>query len=149
VRDTRRVDSIAGKGEILAKLVGLMVLLLPLALSSQAQNGENGEKIGAAPAPVHSIVPLPPSKALSSAALAGKKLFVQRCSVCHLPALPSYSAYGPLLDRKLVASRGEAAIRERILHGSSRMPGWQYTLQPAEIDEIIGYLQTLSFTQNE
>jgi mono/diheme cytochrome c family protein len=133
-----------------AKLAaGLMFLLLPLAVSSQAQNGENREKDGVALAPVHSIVPLPPSKTLSIAELAGKKLFVQRCSVCHLPALPSYSVYGPVLDRKLVASRGEAAIRERIMHGSSRMPGWQYSLKPAEIDEIIGYLQTLNFTQNE
>jgi mono/diheme cytochrome c family protein len=126
-----------------------MFLLLPLALPLQSQTGGNGDNGAAAPAPVRSIVPLPPSRSLSTAQLAGKKLFVQRCSVCHLPALPSYSAYGPLLDRKLVASRGEAAIRERIVHGSPRMPGWQYTLQPAEIDEIIGYLQTLNFTQNE
>ena len=133
----------------MAKLAGLIFLLLPLAVSSQAQNGENREKDGIALAPVHSIVPLPPSKTLSIAELAGKKLFVQRCSVCHLPALPSYSVYGPVLDRKLVASRGEAAIHERIMRGSARMPGWQYSLKPAEIDEIIGYLQTLNFTQNE
>jgi mono/diheme cytochrome c family protein len=131
-----------------ARLVGTVVLIVPLLLILPAQNGVRAEQ-QAAPKATRTIVPLPPSRSLSASQLAGKKLFVQRCSVCHLPGLPSYSTYGPPLDGKLVASRGEAAIRELILHGSERMPGWQYALKPEEINEIIGYLQTLNFTTND
>src|SRR5436309_20112 len=45
------------------------------------------------------IVPLPDEGSLSSTLRRGKKLFVQRCSVCHLPGLPIYDSYAPLLDR--------------------------------------------------
>ena len=128
--------------------IGPAVLIVPLLLPSPAKNGARAEK-QAAPETTRTIVPLPPSKSLSAPQLAGKKLFVQRCSVCHLPGLPSYSTYGPPLDGKLVASRGEDAVRELVLHGTARMPGWQYTLKPEEINEIIGYLQTLNFTTNE
>jgi mono/diheme cytochrome c family protein len=131
-----------------ARLIGPVVLIVPLLLTLPAQNGARAEQ-QAAPKATRTIVPLPPSRSLSASQLAGKKLFVQRCSVCHLPGLPSYSTYGPPLDGKLVASRGEAAIRELILQGSARMPGWQYALKPEEINEIIGYLQTLNFTTND
>jgi mono/diheme cytochrome c family protein len=128
------------------RLIGPVVLIVPLLLPLPARNSAPAEKQAA---PKAALVPLPPSRSLSASQLAGKKLFVQRCSVCHLPGLPSYSTYGPPLDGKLVASRGEAAIRELILHGSARMPGWQYALKPEEINEIIGYLQTLNFTTND
>ena len=28
--------------------------------------------------------------------------------------------------------------------GSARMPGWQYTLEPAEIDQVIAFLKTVT-----
>jgi len=95
------------------------------------------------------IVPLPSIKTLSAAQAAGKKLFVQRCSVCHLPALPSYTAYGPLLDNNIISSWGEEAINQRIQSGSVKMPGFQYTLSAAEIEEIVSYLKTLDFGKKD
>jgi mono/diheme cytochrome c family protein len=95
------------------------------------------------------IVPLPSIKTLTTAQAAGKKLFVQKCSVCHLPALPSYTAYGPLLDNNVVADRGEDAVREQIKGGSPRMPGFQYALSSAEIEQIVGYLKTLDLVKKD
>jgi mono/diheme cytochrome c family protein len=133
------------------KTVRLLFSLLLLAAFSQAQTGESAKKQEApvAPRPAGDIVPLPSITSLTAAQAAGKKLFVQRCSVCHLPMLPSYTAFGPLLDGKLVALRGDAAVREQIMQGSARMPGWQYTLSAAEIDQMIAYLKTLDFTKNQ
>jgi len=116
----------------------------PQAQNRQAQNSEYAEKAGTTPGSNY-IVPLPSSRSLSATQLAGKKLFVQRCSVCHLPGLPTYKHYGPLLDGKLIAARGEAAEREQISNGSLRMPGFQYVFEPADIDNIIAYLKTLEY----
>lgn len=76
----------------------------------------------------------------------GKKLFVQRCSVCHLPPL------GPGDPRSLARSltgfikspETEASARLIIQRGiPSRMPGFQYGLGPTEIDSIVAYLRTV------
>jgi mono/diheme cytochrome c family protein len=133
------------------KVFMLTFCLLLFAGFSRAQTGESSKKDNArASTPSTSdIVPLPSITSLTSAQAAGKKLFVQRCSVCHLPALPSYTAFGPLLDGNLVESRGDQAEREQIMRGSARMPGFQYTLSAAEIDRIIGYLKTLDFTNKQ
>jgi mono/diheme cytochrome c family protein len=95
------------------------------------------------------VVPLPSIKNLTAEQAAGKKLFVQRCSVCHLPALPSYTAFGPLLDKDIVSSWGDDAIRQRIRAGSVKMPGFQYTLTSAEIEQIVGYLKTLQLPKEK
>ena len=74
----------------------------------------------------------------------GEKLFVQRCSLCHLGVPPAYKTYGPLLSKELIAQRGEDAIRKTIMEGTPRMPGWKYGLKPADIDQIITYLKTVA-----
>jgi mono/diheme cytochrome c family protein len=124
---------------------------MSLALWTGAQTGESSKSVesqGAARS-VRDIVPLPSIKSLTNAQAAGKKLFVQRCSVCHLPSLPSYTAYGPLLDGALVADRGDETVRRQIMQGSPRMPGYQYTLSAAEIDQILGYLKTLDLSKKQ
>lgn len=77
---------------------------------------------------------------------AGKKLFVQRCSVCHLPPL------GPGEPRSLARSvvgfvktkQAEGVARQIIQNGiPSRMPGFKYGLQPDEIDQIVAYMIAL------
>jgi mono/diheme cytochrome c family protein len=124
---------------------------LALAFSTAAQTGESSRKDEARAAARANAdpVPLPSIKSLTSAQAAGKKLFVQRCSVCHLPALPSYTAYGPVLDGAVVADRGEEAVRLQIMHGSPRMPGFQYTLSTAEIDQIVSYLKNLELFKKD
>ncbi|MGH9679995.1 MAG: c-type cytochrome [Candidatus Acidiferrales bacterium] len=127
------------------KVLILIACALALATLTGAQTGGPAGQAGAqfAPGPQANVVPLPSIQTLNPSQAAGKKLFVQRCSICHLPALPSYTAYGPLLSGKLVAKRGEDFERQHILKGSALMPGFQYTLSAKEIDEIVEYLKTL------
>jgi|SRR5882672_1489707 len=136
------------------KLMKTLVLIfygLSFTTLTGAQTGESSKKeeTKVASRSAADVVPLPSIKSLTTAQTAGKKLFVQRCSVCHLPALPSYTAYGPVLDSVVVADRGDEAIRDRILHGSARMPGFQYTLSPTEIDQIVEYLKHLALSKKE
>ena len=78
---------------------------------------------------------------LSETEQAGERLFLQRCSVCHLPS-PAGETYGPPLSRRLIISRGNERLRQYILEGSGLMPGFQYTLTAEKIDAIIAYLKT-------
>ena len=131
-------------------VLALLLCGLLFAGVAQAQTAESSKK-QSAPASTRStgdIVPLPSIKTLTTAQAAGKKLFVQKCSVCHLPALPSYTAYGPLLDTA-VADRGEESVREQIERGSAKMPGFQYQLSSAEIEQIVGYLKTLDLAKKD
>lgn len=77
------------------------------------------------------------------AVLEGKGMFQQRCSVCHLPlVVDDARTYGPTLSAETVTGK-EAIIREFIRRGTPRMPGFQYGLEPNEIDSIIAYLKTV------
>jgi mono/diheme cytochrome c family protein len=137
----------APKKRTLMRVTGFIFSLLLFSLTLPAEvNNQSAEKGESTPPPTN-IIPLPPSKSLSAAQLAGKKLFVKECSICHLPRGDSMSTNGPLLDGKLVALLGESTVREQIMRGTARMPGWQYTLEPEEIDKIIGYLKTLDFSK--
>ncbi len=85
---------------------------------------------------------------LSPAQLAGKKLFLQRCSVCHLPPLnvpqdPDPKPYGPLLSGSVRGAEKETRARNIILKGTARMPGFQYGLQSKQIDALMEYLKIL------
>lgn len=85
-----------------------------------------------------------PGKSLSGQAQRGQKLYFQRCSVCHLSTAPKYQTYGPPLHQEIVAARGDDALRQKIMEGSDTMPGWKYTLKPADVDDIISYLKTVT-----
>lgn len=77
----------------------------------------------------------------------GKKLFVQRCSVCHLPPLGPGEprSYARSLTGFVKSPETEAAARVIVQRGvaPARMPGFQYGLEPGEIDQIVAYLSTL------
>ena len=76
----------------------------------------------------------------------GKKLFVQRCSVCHLPPLgPGQpQSIARSLTGLIKSPETETSARQIILRGiPSRMPGFQYGLTSAEVDSIVAYLRTL------
>ncbi|MYD87008.1 MAG: cytochrome c [Acidobacteria bacterium] len=83
---------------------------------------------------------------LSEDALAGWKLFVQRCAICHDPlGQPSYpDTLGPVLGQENVRRLGEETVREIIMVGSVRMPGWQYTLSQEQVGQVIAYLNTVT-----
>ncbi|MGH9255100.1 MAG: c-type cytochrome [Vicinamibacterales bacterium] len=78
---------------------------------------------------------------LSEPELLGRFRFKQRCALCHAAQTNlSMVTWGPLLTQRNVTGR-EAAVRERILEGSPRMPAFKYSLDTATIDAIIGYLK--------
>ena len=74
----------------------------------------------------------------------GRRIFQQRCAVCHtLPTVVS-KRYGPALYKELVQDN-EDNIRDVILEGrEGLMPGFQYGLTRAEIDAVIEYLKTVN-----
>ena len=83
---------------------------------------------------------------LSERELAGKKLFLQRCSICHMPPLntpedPDPKPYGPKLNGFVRNQATEDLARQTILNGTTRMPGFQYGLTKEQIETIIGYLK--------
>lgn len=80
----------------------------------------------------------------------GHALFVQRCALCHLsPDGWRKSGLAPSIGPSLTgvlkdgSPEREAAVRERIRLGSQAMPGFQYGLDPQQLDRVIAYLKTL------
>jgi mono/diheme cytochrome c family protein len=72
----------------------------------------------------------------------GQRIFEQRCGICHAPARPGFQMYGPALYKDLV-NGNEDAIKEMIRTGTTKMPGFKFGLEPAEIDAIVEYLKTV------
>ena len=82
----------------------------------------------------------------------GKGLFLQNCALCHVPNRPNPKSteegttVGPRLNGKLSGPKPlpDAVARTFIQKGvEGKMPGFQYGLEPKEIDAIIAYLKTL------
>jgi mono/diheme cytochrome c family protein len=74
----------------------------------------------------------------------GRRIFQQRCAVCHtLPTVVS-KRYGPALYKEIVQDN-EDNVRGTIMEGrEGLMPGFKYGLTRAEIDSIIEYLKTVN-----
>lgn len=80
---------------------------------------------------------------LSAEQREGRRIFQQKCAFCHVPISSLAEPYAPRLTRGLVEGN-EGSIREAITNGSGpRMPGWKYTLQPNQINNVIEYLKIL------
>ena len=85
-----------------------------------------------------------PGSAMTPAQKEGRRIFVQRCAVCHLPLTPEpRRSYGPALNG-VVKKSSEEAVRQMIMNGSLKMPGWRYTLMPDQITSVITYLKTFA-----
>ena len=74
----------------------------------------------------------------------GRRIFQQRCAVCHtLPTVVS-KRYGPALYKEIVEDNDDN-IRNVILEGREQlMPGFKYGLTRVEVDSIIEYLKTVN-----
>lgn len=94
------------------------------------------------------------SSELSDRETMGKHIFLQHCSVCHLSKYTKLAdwkepdgapPYGPRLAGVLKDANPdvEKAVRAFILNGTQKMPGFQYALDPKEIDELMAYIKTL------
>jgi mono/diheme cytochrome c family protein len=119
------------------------LLLLSLAGGVEAQQ-RNGEAYSATPDVVREVydmraamAPLP----FGDAELKGRALFAQRCANCHGG---TRQRPGPLLGKPTIEKLGEAAFGEKVRKGSPMMPGFEHTLQPAQIDRIAAFLKTFT-----
>ncbi len=122
-------------------MAGFLITLVP----AQASAGQGQPPLPAVTVTNYDMKQAATPPSLSASELTGKKLFVQRCALCHdLLGQPSATTVGPWVDVEMVKARGEAAIREKIRVGSRRMPGFQYTFGAAEIDHIVAYLKTVT-----
>lgn len=99
----------------------IVLCVLPLAARAQQANRE---------------------KPLNDTQKLGRRVFEQRCGICHAPARPGFQMYGPALYKDLI-NGSEDAIKEIIRSGSNKMPGFKLGLQPSEIDAIVEYLKTV------
>lgn len=80
---------------------------------------------------------------LSSEQREGRRIFQQKCALCHLPVVSSGGQpYARRLSRAVVERNVDAA-RKMIENGNPRMPGWKYTLRAEQIDHLIQYLKTV------
>jgi mono/diheme cytochrome c family protein len=86
----------------------------------------------------------PSGTPLTDAQREGRRIFQQRCAVCHtLPTVVS-KRYGPALYKEIVEDN-EDNIRDTIMEGrEGLMPGFKYGLTRAEVDSIIEYLKTVN-----
>jgi mono/diheme cytochrome c family protein len=72
----------------------------------------------------------------------GRRILTQNCNICHLPQNPGSPTYGPRLS-KSSANGDDNLMREVIMNGLVKMPGWKYTLNAQDISNIIAYVRTL------
>ena len=83
------------------------------------------------------------SKPLNEQQQLGRRLFQQRCAVCHTPPMVISKLYGPFLSRDKILGR-EGAVRSTIMDGETGlMPGFRFGMEPSEVGAIIEYLKTV------
>jgi mono/diheme cytochrome c family protein len=117
-------------------------ITIAIAAAAAAQAQRNGEAVSSTPTVERERYDTRVFMAalmLTDAQVNGRRIVAQRCANCHAgnPRQP-----GPPLGKQIVETRGEAFIRDKVSRGSTLMPGFQYTLQPVQIDDIIAFLKT-------
>jgi len=127
---------------VLVRRAAVLVALSLSLMVSWAHAQQNGEARSTVPTVERTdydmrtfIAPL----ALNETELRGRKLFAQRCANCHGGTA---QRPGPPLGQQTVAKLGDASIREKVRKGSPMMPGFEYSFEPARIDDIIAFLKT-------
>ena len=86
--------------------------------------------------------------ALSASAYRGRTVWLQRCAYCHDGVgQPSYQTMGPWIGAETVQTLGEPALRAIVAAGTERMPGFQYALTPAQLDDLLAFLKTIPADQ--
>jgi mono/diheme cytochrome c family protein len=89
-----------------------------------------------------------PAEKMNEQEMRGEGLFLQRCSLCHLPRKLKFGS-PPVIGPSLSGQFKDAApdqlkiLRGFILKGGPDMPGFQYGLEPNEVDDLVAYLKTL------
>ena len=79
---------------------------------------------------------------LTPAQARGRIILTQNCNICHLPQSAGSQTYGPLLN-KASANGDDNLMKQVIQTGLVKMPGWRYTLNDGQINDVIAYIKTL------
>ena len=129
---------------VLLRCVAVLVTVSPLLVASWVHAQQNGEAQATIPTVVRTdydmrmfIAPLP----LNETELKGRTRFAQRCANCHGGTA---QRPGPPLGQQTVERLGDSFIREKVGKGSQMMPGFAFSLEPAQIDQIIAFLKTVA-----
>jgi mono/diheme cytochrome c family protein len=78
----------------------------------------------------------------------GRTVWLQRCAYCHDGVgQPSYRTMGPWLGAETVQNLGEDRLKAVVANGTVRMPGFRYTLQAPQVNDLIAFLKTISSDQ--
>ena len=90
----------------------------------------------------------PGAEKLTEEARRGEGFFLQRCSICHLPRKLKFGSppvIGPILSGQFKEATPDQmkVLRGFILKGGPDMPGFQYGLDPKEVDDLIAYLKAM------
>jgi mono/diheme cytochrome c family protein len=127
------------------RLLGTLTVAAGLPLLASVAHAGQGQPASKVTVTDYDMQKAAAPTSLSEGELRGKKLFVQRCALCHdLLGQPAATTVGPWIDGEIVKARGETAVREKIRTGSRRMPGFQYTFDGPDIDRVISYLKTVT-----
>jgi mono/diheme cytochrome c family protein len=128
-----------GKSNLKFRIIFLTVLGLAILYSG-----------GTADLPAQSNPAATPREArkLSEEESRGEGFFLQRCSLCHLPRKLKFGSppvIGPSLGGQFKDANPDQLkiLRGFILKGGPDMPGFQYGLEPKEVEDLIAYLKTL------
>lgn len=74
----------------------------------------------------------------------GRALWLQKCAYCHDGVgQPTYKTMGPWLGAETVQLRGEPVMKAFINGGTVRMPGFRYTLDATQMDDLLAYIKTI------
>src|SRR5262245_43767788 len=114
---------------------GIVFILIVLPVLTFAQSARV-EVVPPGPNPY-----LGPSPNLTADQQEGQRLFMQRCSICHVPGTPAGRHLGPRLTKELFAGR-EDTVRQVIMNGTDRMPGYRYAFKESQMNNVIEYLKT-------
>jgi mono/diheme cytochrome c family protein len=129
---------------VLVRTVAVLATLSPFFVSSPAGARQNGEARATVPAVVRTDYDMRAFTAplsLNENELAGRSLFARRCANCHGG---NTQRPGPPLGKPTVQRLGESAIRDKIRRGSVMMPGFEHSLDTAQVDQLIGFLKTFT-----
>ena len=131
------------------RCLAVLVTLSPFAVASWVQAQQNGEARSTVPTVARADYDMPTFVArlpLTETELKGRGLFAQRCANCHGGTA---QRPGPQLWRQTVERLGESSILEKVRKGSAMMPGFEYSVQPAQIDQIVAFLKTVASQRGE
>jgi mono/diheme cytochrome c family protein len=77
----------------------------------------------------------------------GRAIYQQKCAYCHDGVgQPTYKTMGDWLGGETVQSLGVDAMKAFINTGTTRMPGFQYDLDPKQLDDVIAFIKTIPST---